>query len=91
MLIENAIIIKYYWQQFSTWRVDWINLLFGETKFTIFVISQSQKLFVTVIYTREICPTFRPGFCKIAKLKYLLNKGISKLQINNFIKALMRA
>ena len=49
----------------------------------IFMISQLQKLLAEVIYTREICPTFRPGFYKIAKLKYLLNKEVSKLQINH--------
>ena len=47
------------------------------------MISQLQKLLAEVIYTREICPTFRPGFYKIAKLKYLLNKEVSKLQINH--------
>ena len=55
------------------------------------MISQSQKLLAEVIYTREICPTFRPGFYKIAKLKYLLNKEVSKLQTNHLIQVLMRA
>ena len=56
------------------------------------MISQSQKLLAEVIYTREIsCPTFRPGFYKIAKLKYLLNKEVSKLQFNHLIQVLMRA
>lgn len=66
----------------TAWRVK-TNLLFGKLNFTIFMISQSQKLLAEAIYTREICHTFRPGFYKIAKLKYLLNKEVSKLQINH--------